>query len=631
MIIYKENIQKFIEDCLRDDLVFKIRAELKHKKGIIPSKKEEDSWKTTLKSITKELDCIKNKDKQYILLEFVIPNHRKRIDVILVGSDNKHKNMAIIELKGWSEIELVDNSKLLKVNASYGYYGLEHPAYEIWDYYDILKNQYSNINDIFKLYPITYLPNFTSPSTNPLLDKKYDDILNKIDVYSKSSKNELIDFLKQKFKNAVDTKDVNFLNSLEYKPSKSFIEHAKQNFANIELRGSQRNVFDIISTTININKQNNKKTLYIISGAAGSGKSVIAFKLLAKLMSMGEHTTLMIPGIEFRNSLISIFKDNDLSTKIHGAYSKAKCNYAIIDEAHKASSQGTTKQFYNELFKSTNNVIVFLDDMQVINKKGMSKSELIDISEKYNYAVIDLRLEEQFRNGGDASYIEWLKKMLYNEEDNGQAIFITNYYEFNVLDEDEFNSTYKKMYETNNVRMVSFWTQTWDIHSLDENNKIRKTVKVGNSYYAWNPNNQWLSKFKQNNPKFQIPKEIYSLCEKVNFITQKKGYEYIAYFNTIQGSEFEYIFVHIPKLFFLNEKHEIDVNIEELHLREMQSQIWSTKNIKNIHEKIQKEKLNKLYFLNRLFVCLTRGTKGTYVYIEDENLKKYFQSKIKRS
>ena len=42
----------------------------------------------------------------------------------------------------------------------------------------------------------------------------------------------------------------------------------------------------------------------------------------------------------------------------------------------------------------------------------------------------------------------------------------------------------------------------------------------------------------------------------------------------------------------------------------------------------KKEKLNKLYFLNRLFVNLTRGTKGAFVYIEDKKLNKYIKEKL---
>ena len=63
---------------------------------------------------------------------------------------------------------------------------------------------------------------------------------------------------------------------------------------------------------------------------------------------------------------------------------------------------------------------------------------------------------------------------------------------------------------------------------------------------------------------------------------------------------------------------------------EMKTQIWSLKN-KTSEEIIEKTKMNKIYFLNRLFINLTRGTMGTYVYIEDEKLRKYINKKIIRN
>jgi DUF2075 family protein len=44
-----------------------------------------------------------------------------------------------------------------------------------------------------------------------------------------------------------------------------------------------------------------------------------------------------------------------------------------------------------------------------------------------------------------------------------------------------------------------------------------------------------------------------------------------------------------------------------------------------------KENLNKKYFLNRLFVALTRGTKGIFVYAEDEKLNQYLKKAVKPS
>ncbi len=632
MIIYKETIKDFLLDIKNDNLIFKICSALEHKKGIRPSEKEKDSWQSTLINMADELDSIENKNEQFILLEFVIPNHKKRIDVILIGSDNNYDNLAIIELKGWSKIESIENSKLLRPNTSYAFFGLSHPAYEIMDYFKILSDEYSDINQVYKIYPISYLPNYEAPLQNILNRKIYEDITSEVKIYWKTNKQQLIDFFQQKFQKAIDVDKVNFLDRLKYKPSLSLLEHAHSKFEDINLIGSQRTVFETIASIIDINKNTNKKTAFIISGPAGSGKSIIAFKLLLKLIANGYHTRLMIPGIEFREAIKKQFSKMSFTEKISGAYAKSFCDYAIIDEAHKATANGTTKQFYETLLRNNKNVILFLDDLQVINKKGITKKQFIDIatSSTHNFACVQLELEEQFRNAGDATYIDWLKHMIFNEQNN-QIMFIPDKFNFTILPGKQFNKQYQEMYELENVRLVSFWTQRWDVTHLI-NGMPKATVKIADFLYTWNPNNEFLKKVKENN---LIPsKELYKLCEKDNFLINKKGFQYIAYFNTIQGSEFDYIFVHIPKLFFLNQNNELDVNFNYLKdehgniIEEMRSQLWSLKNINDDKEQKEKQELNKLYWKNRLFICLTRATKGAYVYFEDEKLEKYFRQKV---
>lgn len=620
MIIYKDTINNFISDCNNNEISTKIIYSLKQKRGLLDigiSPKERESW-NTLKEVAKYLKELNNKEYQYILLEFVIRDSRKRIDVMVVGKDSKNrKNIAIVELKGWSNISLKDNSELLYPNVSYG--PCDHPSYEAYDYMYLLNNMYDDINN-FNLYPLSFLPNYLYKDKNVLLDKRFNDITSICKSYCKNDANKLIDFLKEYFSGCIDVEDVNKLDDLKYNPSKSFMEHLKEEFLEVRLIGSQSETFKKILYYIDLIKQNNKKTLFIISGGAGSGKTVVAFKLMVYLRSIGSKSFLLLPGPEFRDAIKKMFGEKTASEFIRGADYKIKCDYAIVDEAHKATGRDDAKTFYNKLLDNIGSgLITLIDDQQVINKKGITKEQLKDIANSKGYQICEFELQEQFRNGGDVAYTDWLKNLLL-KKNNGQETYLNKFYDFAILDEQEFNQRYKKMYDEFNVRLVSFWTQTWNLNSLEP------TVKIGNSMYTWNPNWQWLAKYNKNGNK--IAKELNKLCNILNFNKDKKGYQYIGYFNTVQGYEFDYIFVHIPKLFFLNDKNEIDVNLDELYMREMSSQVWSLKVTKSKEEYDEKLKLNKLYFLNRLFVNLTRGTKGTYIYVEDKKIEEYIKSRF---
>lgn len=626
MTIYKANISDFIKDCSEDIIASKIAVELKNKKGICVGEKEITSWKTTLKSLSKDLVYIIPNNQQYILLEYLVPFTNKRIDVILVGANKYSKNLVIIELKGWSEIGIRQDSKLLYPNVSYG--PLSHPAYEALDYQYILENQFDDISSLFKISAIAYLPNYRYKDTNPLLDRRYLDVLGKIKTYCQNNRDDLISLLKEFFTESVETKYVNLLDKLDYKPSKNFIESLKNEFNDIHLIHSQRVAFERIKESITINEHIKKKALFIISGSAGSGKTIVAFKLLNWILTQQKLAYLLLPGIEFRRAVKKTFgKQVGTCNRILGAYARVKADFVIVDEAHKATANGTCQQFYNTLFKNSCNAITLIDDMQVINKKGFTKRQLKDMAEKHGFTIYESNLQEQFRSGGDASYIDWLKNWIFQEK-NFQEIFVNNLLEFEVLNGDSFNKMYKEKYDIHNARLISFWTQTWNLEELNEFGLPKATVFIDDEVYIWNPNNEWLSQFKKNNPSAHISNELKNLCETQNFITYKKGFQYIAYFNTVQGSEFDYIFVHIPKLFYLNDKQQIDVDLSQLAIREMKSQIWETNKIKDPLQKLNKINLNKRYFLNRLFIALTRGIKGVYVYADDQKLADYIKSKI---
>ena len=214
MIIYKKTINEFIDDCNNDCIHAILLKELKEKRGlnIGASNKEIESWKQ-LKKVANILKELNNKENQFVLLEYVIRDCFKRIDLIIIGKDqNENKNLAIVELKGWSTINLIDNSMLLKPNVTYG--PCNHPSYEAYDYYQILTNMYV-IDDIkFNFYCYSYLPNYQYSKTNVLLDKRFYSIIQKSYAFCKNDNDKFIDILKDHFSNCIDANDINILDNL---------------------------------------------------------------------------------------------------------------------------------------------------------------------------------------------------------------------------------------------------------------------------------------------------------------------------------------------------------------------------------------------------------------------------------
>lgn len=219
MIIYKNSINGFITDCNKKEIIPIILRELKDRRGIKSvSQKEKESWKT-LNKLTPIFNNFLNKEDQYILLEYVIRDSAKRIDVIVAGCDNYlNKNLAIIEMKSWSNIDLYHDTNLLDPHTTYS--PCNHPSYEAYDYFYILNNMYDDIN-FFKLFACSFLPNYKAEkdNLNPLIDQRFKDILqsaecfyiNNIDIFKKK--------LNSLFNSAIDEKEIYRIDNLDYKPS----------------------------------------------------------------------------------------------------------------------------------------------------------------------------------------------------------------------------------------------------------------------------------------------------------------------------------------------------------------------------------------------------------------------------
>ncbi len=626
MIIFKSTISRFNKLCKsanHDLLISEIKQNMKNKIGRGVSDSEERSWRVTLVKLSKYFKEVKNSSKQYILLEFKIPFSQKRIDIILLGSSGKKQNLMIIELKGWSESFVTDLPSQVKINSKYVY--ANHPAIEAEEYKFLLTQQFSDINKKFNsIEAVALLPNYIKSNTDALYDKKFDDVMSKIALYHKNNVSDLIKNINTKFNSPTKKILVDYLDKLEYKPTKLFKEILKTHHDDIKLFGSQKTVYEIIINTIDKYYENKDKVLITISGAAGSGKTVIALKVLSYIFTNKKLTAkLQLPGPEFRESVKKTFVKNIFNNMISGSYSKSEQDIIILDEAHKQRGHGSAKQFYNELFNNQKFIIALIDDNQVINKKGYTKKQILNKAEVAGFKTVELLLKEQFRNNGDATYISWLENWIFDKENN-QKIHVNGNgkMHFEVLDETTFTNLYKDLYEKENTRIVSFWTQPWNAE-LDQKGMPKRKIKIGSEYYCWNVNEYWikaLQKFCNLKPSSEFKQKLI----KKNFNSDKKGWQYVGYFNTLQGAEFNNIFVHLPKLFFLNEQNKLDVNLEELDFTDMKTQVWM-KNKKPNPEKVTE---NKRYFLNRLIVNLTRGTKRCFVYCEDKKLDKWLRAKV---
>ncbi|MGN0159276.1 MAG: DNA/RNA helicase domain-containing protein [Brotaphodocola sp.] len=169
-----------------------------------------------------------------------------------------------------------------------------------------------------------------------------------------------------------------------------------------------------------------KKRTIIIKGGLGTGKTVVAINLLAKLTNEGlfvQYTSKnSVPRNVYARKLTGHKKSSiNNMFKGSGSYVDAESNIVdaiICDEAHRLNDKSGI--FHNlgenqikEIINASLCSIFFIDESQrvTLNDKG-TVAEIRKWAEKLDSEVIEMELISQFRCNGSDGYLAWLDEVL---------------------------------------------------------------------------------------------------------------------------------------------------------------------------------------------------------------------------
>ena len=161
MIVYSANKGQFVQDVRTGVIAPKILNLIREKGLNAGQDREFESWHNSMKFMRDIVDDRDINDEVQIAIEYNIPQTSKRVDFIIVGSDDKGKdNIVIVELKQWTKAEVVDDDMHFSVRT---YVANDnrivcHPSYQAYSYSRFISN-YSQVvhNNNINLVPCLYL------------------------------------------------------------------------------------------------------------------------------------------------------------------------------------------------------------------------------------------------------------------------------------------------------------------------------------------------------------------------------------------------------------------------------------------------------------------------------------------
>ncbi len=612
MLAYLSTKEQFLKDApIIEDLIKD--SVLKNFNFAAPVT-EINAWRNSLgNAMFHVLNNSKIPNEAEVAVEYRLNGRRFRLDFVLAGADKNGKPaISIVELKQWSEIVESDLLEHVKTALGGGLVDTTHPSYQAWSY----KSHLENFNEFIYENQISveacaYLHNLKDEKL--IRSSQYEEALSQAPVFVHGE----IEGLRKRLENQVVSKYeksvMKLVDESPIRPSKQLADSVGNMLKGINeyvLLDEQKTVFEKI---IQKSKLKNKSVL-IIKGGPGTGKSVIAINalsaIIASRMSSKYITANAAPRTVFESKLKNLIKGDTIKHLFggSGSYTESKTNdydVLIVDEAHRLRMKsGMFKNLGEDQAKEIINAarlsVFFIDEAQKVTWSDVGEiSKIKSLAAEMGADVEICELVSQFRCSGSDDYMVWLDEVLGIGKDS-ESYFTTSNFDFKIFD------TPTQLHE--------------EIRSKNSiNNKSR--VVAG---YCWD----WVSKKSKNSYDIELEsgyKAKWNLIDYGNeWIMNPNSIDEVGCIHTCQGLEVEYVGVIVGKDLIYRNGHLItDPN----------ARAKTDKSLAGFKKEFKENpfeastKADEL-IRNTYRTLMSRGMKGCYVYFEDKQTADFIKSKL---
>lgn len=619
MIIYSGSKADFMVQVEEDTIAYTIRDNILEKMHRKTGDAEFRSWVNSLEYMYKVLNDDGIPKNSGVAIEYNLPNTAKRVDFLVSGYDaGRSANVVIIELKQWEKLNKVEGLDALVETFTGGRERrVVHPSYQAWSYAEMIKdyNEYAQIAGV-NLWPCAYLHNYMRVQDDPLDDPIYKDYLDEAPAFAKGDVKKLREFIKRVVETGDDSEILYEIDNGRIKPSKSLqdaIVGMLESNPEFNLIDDQKVVFEHIMELSRQCERDGKKRVLIATGGPGTGKTVIAMNLLARLTQEGVFVQYCsknsaprtvyakkLKGYRTKSSIDNMFKGS-------GAYVEAPRNavgVVLADEAHRLNEKSGLygNQGVNqicEIIHAARLSVFFIDECQRVTVKDIGSVGEIKRWAAVNGAeVYEEELTSQFRCNGSDGYLAWLDDVLEIHETANYDIEGIDY-DFEVLDSP--SGMREKVVErnagSNKSRILAGYCWNWPRAGRADTNTHE--IAIGDFEISWN------------------------LDGGEAFALSPTSINEAGCIHTTQGLEFEYVGVIIGD----------DLRYEDGHVvTDYTKRAGTDQSIKGL-KKMEREdpehalKLADEIIKNTYRTLMTRGMKGCYVYATDPNLRSYLKER----
>ncbi len=620
MRLYAGTSKQFIDDTVQNQISEKLRTAFFDHFRYYPSSGEVNSWRNSLRAISQIFQHANLLD-QGIILEYQLPLTSKRLDCLICGRDSANNdNALIIELKQWDKCEKASGENEVLTWVGGGTKEVLHPSVQVGQYQMYLKDTHTAFHEGTSpvvLIACAYLHNYHYDSEDHILSEKFRSALDNWPLFVADDVKKFENYLIPRIGQGNGNDVLQRIEGSKYRPSKKLMEHVEgviKGKPEYILLDEQKVVYDKVLSCAKEGFHDRLKTVIIVKGGPGTGKSVIAINLMADLLE--NYNTHYVTGSRaFTETLRRIIGSRGTAQfRYTHSYTEAKENdvdVLIVDEAHRLRKTSRTrfspknKRFdvaqIEELINASKVAVLFIDDNQVVRPDEIGSVQYIkEYAQKANCRIFEYELDVQFRCNGSDAFVNWVDNTLGVKRTANVIWDQREQFDFRILGSPgELEDAIREKVQAGQTgRITAGFCWQWSYPNPD--GTLKDDIVIGNYRRPWNARPE-ARRLAAGIPKSNL------------WAYDRNGINQIGCVYTAQGFEFDYAGV----IFGNDLVYDFD------------QQTWKGQPENSEDAMVRRSRGSFLGLVKNTYrVLLSRGMKGCYVYFTDKDTERFLKSRI---
>jgi hypothetical protein len=600
-------------------------ADLEHAFPRITGRKvspnERPSWAGSLPRLSGVLELGELAASVEVAVEIVIPYYyKRRVDAALYGH-NKDGDpcVLLVELKQWSKVTSDEDGELY-VGIGGRLEQMGHPCLQVFGYERYLATfmRAFHTEPRVKLVSCAYLHNYPHRS-GPLFDPQYAQAIERAPLFCAPDAESFARFIEDNVGAGGGAEVLQRIWREGCGPSMILKEHASeliysQNVFTLldEQISAQRSIISAVKRARNAKR----KSIILIEGGPGTGKSLIALDALGQMHHSNQKIFLVSGSSAFTTGMRALLgpKLVDLVqfTDYFWQHKENSVNVLIVDEGHRIRAKSLPRVSadlrpkipqLDELVHAARVTVLFMDANQIIDPSEEGYPQKVkELAEREDIHFTSYELRAQFRCNGSDEYLQWCDRLFELGDTDGPLLLSTpTAFDFQVLDSPHGLLAWvreKNAAARDSARFVAGWCWPWS--DPEEDGTLVSDIRIDDFAFPWELKND--QRGKQG-----IPEARYWAIDPAG--TEQAGTVY-----SIQGFEFPHIAVLMgPDLVIRNGT-------------------WVATPRANFRGSLRREspEVASIYFRRIYRTLFTRALVSVRLYSVDEETREFIRSKLSR-